>query len=166
MLSSNENIVALTYFIGSRFVCNLSCDHISAGWEDALRKTRIWLYNNASCYCFLLHTDDPTVRGQCLNIVYCIMLHIHWFILHTNNIVCCFLSNVQRKRSDHHKPLDSQVCTELHPVLMYHNDFYISVGFYYIASKFCFQTLVPHPLNDPTEFGSLGDLHGISRKEG
>ncbi|XP_031548705.1 uncharacterized protein LOC116286363 isoform X2 [Actinia tenebrosa] len=26
--------------------------------------------------------------------------------------------------------------------------------------------LVPHPLNDPTEFGSLGDLHGISRKEG
>ena len=28
------------------------------------------------------------------------------------------------------------------------------------------QVLVPHPLNDPTEFGSLGDLHGISRKEG
>ncbi|XP_071842804.1 uncharacterized protein [Apostichopus japonicus] len=26
--------------------------------------------------------------------------------------------------------------------------------------------LVPHPLNDPTEFGSLGDLHVISRKEG
>uniref|UniRef100_A0A4W3GXF7 Glucuronokinase with putative uridyl pyrophosphorylase n=2 Tax=Callorhinchus milii TaxID=7868 RepID=A0A4W3GXF7_CALMI len=26
--------------------------------------------------------------------------------------------------------------------------------------------LVPHPLNDPTEFGSLQDLHGISRKEG
>eukprot|EP00117_Sycon_ciliatum_P030521 scpid52093/ scgid24033/ Glucuronokinase 1 len=26
--------------------------------------------------------------------------------------------------------------------------------------------LVPHPLNDPTEFGSLADLHGISRKEG
>lgn len=25
---------------------------------------------------------------------------------------------------------------------------------------------MPHPLNDPTEFGSLGDLHGISRKEG
>ena len=28
------------------------------------------------------------------------------------------------------------------------------------------QVLVPHPLNDPTEFGSLGDLHGISLKEG
>lgn len=27
-------------------------------------------------------------------------------------------------------------------------------------------TLIPHPLNDPTEFGSLIDLHGISRKEG
>jgi glucuronokinase len=26
--------------------------------------------------------------------------------------------------------------------------------------------LVPHPLNDPTEFGGLSDLHGISRKEG
>ncbi|XP_072342574.1 glucuronokinase with putative uridyl pyrophosphorylase isoform X1 [Scyliorhinus torazame] len=26
--------------------------------------------------------------------------------------------------------------------------------------------LIPHPLNDPTEFGSLQDLHGISRKEG
>ena len=26
--------------------------------------------------------------------------------------------------------------------------------------------LTPHPLNDPTEFGSLGDLYGISRKEG
>ena len=26
--------------------------------------------------------------------------------------------------------------------------------------------LVPHPLNDPNEFGSLGDLFGISRKEG
>lgn len=26
--------------------------------------------------------------------------------------------------------------------------------------------LVPHPLNDPTVFGSLQDLHGISRKEG
>mmetsp|Transcript_30139 Transcript_30139/g.84930 ORF Transcript_30139/g.84930 Transcript_30139/m.84930 type:complete len:639 (-) Transcript_30139:115-2031(-) len=26
--------------------------------------------------------------------------------------------------------------------------------------------LVPHPLNDPNEFGSLSDLHGISRKEG
>uniref|UniRef100_UPI00398F56EA glucuronokinase with putative uridyl pyrophosphorylase isoform X2 n=1 Tax=Pristiophorus japonicus TaxID=55135 RepID=UPI00398F56EA len=26
--------------------------------------------------------------------------------------------------------------------------------------------LLPHPLNDPTEFGSLQDLHGISRKEG
>lgn len=26
--------------------------------------------------------------------------------------------------------------------------------------------LVPHPLNDPNEFGSLADLHGISRKEG
>lgn len=26
--------------------------------------------------------------------------------------------------------------------------------------------LVPHPLNDPTEFGSLHDLYGISRKEG
>jgi glucuronokinase len=25
---------------------------------------------------------------------------------------------------------------------------------------------VPHPLNDPNEFGSLADLHGISRKEG
>ena len=25
---------------------------------------------------------------------------------------------------------------------------------------------MPHPLNDPTEFGSLVDLHGISRKEG
>lgn len=33
---------------------------------------------------------------------------------------------------------------------------------------FCFwiQVLVPHPLNDPTVFGSLQDLHGISRKEG
>lgn len=28
------------------------------------------------------------------------------------------------------------------------------------------QVLVPHPLNDPTTFGSLGDLHGISKKEG
>ena len=27
-------------------------------------------------------------------------------------------------------------------------------------------TLVPHPLNDPTEFGSLGDLCGTSRREG
>jgi len=26
--------------------------------------------------------------------------------------------------------------------------------------------LIPHPLNDPTEFGSLSDLHGISMKEG
>ncbi|CAH1796088.1 unnamed protein product [Owenia fusiformis] len=26
--------------------------------------------------------------------------------------------------------------------------------------------LMPHPLNDPTEFGSLWDLYGISRKEG
>ncbi|XP_069750899.1 glucuronokinase with putative uridyl pyrophosphorylase isoform X2 [Narcine bancroftii] len=26
--------------------------------------------------------------------------------------------------------------------------------------------LIPHPLNDPTEFGSLQDLHGISQKEG
>ncbi|XP_072886112.1 glucuronokinase with putative uridyl pyrophosphorylase isoform X2 [Hemitrygon akajei] len=26
--------------------------------------------------------------------------------------------------------------------------------------------LIPHPLNDPTEFGSLQDLYGISRKEG
>ncbi|XP_051895896.1 glucuronokinase with putative uridyl pyrophosphorylase isoform X2 [Pristis pectinata] len=26
--------------------------------------------------------------------------------------------------------------------------------------------LIPHPLNDPTQFGSLQDLHGISRKEG
>ncbi|RXG60477.1 putative glucuronokinase 2 [Armadillidium vulgare] len=26
--------------------------------------------------------------------------------------------------------------------------------------------LIPHPLNDPTEFGSLSDLHGISSKEG
>jgi len=26
--------------------------------------------------------------------------------------------------------------------------------------------LVPHPLSDPNEFGSLSDLHGISRKEG
>jgi glucuronokinase len=26
--------------------------------------------------------------------------------------------------------------------------------------------LVPHPLNDPSNFGSLEDLHGISRKEG
>ena len=26
--------------------------------------------------------------------------------------------------------------------------------------------LIPHPLNDPTEFGSLADLHGISDKEG
>lgn len=28
------------------------------------------------------------------------------------------------------------------------------------------QVLVPHPLNDPTEFGSLQDLFCISRKEG
>ena len=27
-------------------------------------------------------------------------------------------------------------------------------------------TLVPHPLCDPTEFGSLADLHGISSREG
>ena len=27
-------------------------------------------------------------------------------------------------------------------------------------------TLIPHPLCDPTEFGSLADLHGISCKEG
>lgn len=26
--------------------------------------------------------------------------------------------------------------------------------------------LIPHPLCDPTEFGSLTDLHGISAKEG
>ena len=26
--------------------------------------------------------------------------------------------------------------------------------------------LVPHPLCDPTEFGSLADLHGISSREG
>ncbi len=26
--------------------------------------------------------------------------------------------------------------------------------------------LTPHPLCDPTEFGSLADLHGISSKEG
>lgn len=26
--------------------------------------------------------------------------------------------------------------------------------------------LLPHPLNDPNEFGSLADLHGISRQEG
>ncbi len=26
--------------------------------------------------------------------------------------------------------------------------------------------LIPHPLCDPTEFGSLADLHGISSKEG
>ena len=26
--------------------------------------------------------------------------------------------------------------------------------------------LIPHPLNDPTSFGSLADLHGISVKEG
>merc|ERR1719319_2239241 len=26
--------------------------------------------------------------------------------------------------------------------------------------------LTPHPLNDPTEFGSLADLHGISMKDG
>ncbi|KAK8403266.1 hypothetical protein O3P69_000414 [Scylla paramamosain] len=26
--------------------------------------------------------------------------------------------------------------------------------------------LIPHPLNDPTEFGSMADLHGISTKEG
>ncbi|XP_071527133.1 uncharacterized protein [Panulirus ornatus] len=26
--------------------------------------------------------------------------------------------------------------------------------------------LIPHPLNDPTEFGSLSDLYGISNKEG
>ena len=28
------------------------------------------------------------------------------------------------------------------------------------------KVLQPHPLNDPTSFGSLQDLHGISRKEG
>lgn len=28
------------------------------------------------------------------------------------------------------------------------------------------QVLVPHPLNDPNSFGSLEDLHGISRTEG
>ena len=36
--------------------------------------------------------------------------------------------------------------------------------------SFCFpfsaQKLTLHPLNDPTEFGSLSDLYGISRKEG
>jgi len=26
--------------------------------------------------------------------------------------------------------------------------------------------LVPHPLNDPNEFGGLGDLHAISKVEG
>ena len=26
--------------------------------------------------------------------------------------------------------------------------------------------LIPHPLNDPTEFGSMADLYGISTKEG
>lgn len=26
--------------------------------------------------------------------------------------------------------------------------------------------LIPHPLNDPTEFGSMSDLYGISDKEG
>lgn len=30
----------------------------------------------------------------------------------------------------------------------------------------CLQVLLPHPLNDPTEFGSLQDLFCISRKEG
>ena len=30
----------------------------------------------------------------------------------------------------------------------------------------CVQKLSLHPLNDPTEFGSLSDLFGISRKEG
>ena len=26
--------------------------------------------------------------------------------------------------------------------------------------------LIPHPLNDPNTFGSLGDLYGVSRHEG
>jgi glucuronokinase len=33
----------------------------------------------------------------------------------------------------------------------------------YESSKLC---ILPHPLNDPTEFGSLGDLYGISMKDG
>jgi len=33
----------------------------------------------------------------------------------------------------------------------------------YESERVC---LLPHPLNDPTEFGSLGDLYGISKKDG
>jgi len=29
-----------------------------------------------------------------------------------------------------------------------------------------FQVLIPHPLCDPTEFGSLADLHGIYGRDG
>ena len=29
-----------------------------------------------------------------------------------------------------------------------------------------FQVLIPHPLCDPTEFGSLGDLYGIYGRDG
>lgn len=35
-----------------------------------------------------------------------------------------------------------------------------------VTCVFVLQVLVPHPLNDPTEFGSLQDLFCISRKEG
>lgn len=36
----------------------------------------------------------------------------------------------------------------------------------YVTVFLTAQVLVPHPLNDPTEFGSLQDLFCISRKEG
>ena len=42
----------------------------------------------------------------------------------------------------------------------------VTLHYHHIYVWICCQVLVPHPLNDPTEFGSLGDLHGISRKEG
>lgn len=40
--------------------------------------------------------------------------------------------------------------------------------FFFLCDKVTclWQILVPHPLNDPTEFGSLQDLFCISRKEG
>ena len=36
----------------------------------------------------------------------------------------------------------------------------------HVVSPSLLQKLTLHPLNDPTEFGSLSDLYGISRKEG
>lgn len=44
---------------------------------------------------------------------------------------------------------------------------YSTIKIVWLIHLLCFlQVLLPHPLNDPTEFGSLQDLYCISRKEG